>query len=154
MAIETTPVSISTLTALNGLDGRTLRKQYKEVISGNRNLEQSGHAGDYILFPDNIGGDMSLDETGLSNGDFYTLMANKAARGRKGALVAMVRGVATDTVSSVLKKIPLRKHLQVRMVTTDLSSAMMLTVRNCFPAGALSTTGSMCSSSYPKPLTG
>lgn len=80
---------------------------------------------------------MSLDETCLSNGDVYTILTNKAAHGGKGALAAMVRGVAADAVSAILRKIPLRKRLEVRTVTTDLSSAMMLTVRTVFPAAAL-----------------
>ena len=80
---------------------------------------------------------MSLDETCLSNGDVYTILTNKNAHGRKGALVAMVRGVATDVVSSVFKKIPLGKRSLVQTVTTDLSSAMMLTVRTSFPKAKL-----------------
>lgn len=80
---------------------------------------------------------MSLDETCLSNGDVYTILTNKAAHGGKGALAAMIRGVAADTVSAVLKKIPLRRRLEVKTVTTDLSSAMMLIVRNAFPAASL-----------------
>lgn len=80
---------------------------------------------------------MSLDETCLSNGDVYTILTNKAAHGGKGALAAMVRGVATDAVCSILKKIPLRKRLEVKTVTTDLSSAMMLTVRTAFPSASL-----------------
>lgn len=80
---------------------------------------------------------MSLDETCLSNGDVYTILTNKAAHGGKGALAAMVRGVATDAVCAILKKIPLRKRLEVKTVTTDLSSAMMLTVRTAFPSAFL-----------------
>ncbi len=80
---------------------------------------------------------MSLDETCLSNGEVYTVLTNKAAHGRNGALVAMVRGVATGTVVSVLKKIPMDRRRGVRTVTTDLSSAMMLTVRKVFPAAKL-----------------
>lgn len=78
-----------------------------------------------------------MDETCLSNGDVYTILTNKAAKGLKGALVAMVRGVSTDTVSSILCKLPHKKRLSVRTVTTDLSSAMMLTVRKSFPAARL-----------------
>ncbi len=48
---------------------------------------------------------MSLDETCLSNGDVYTILTNKAAHGGKGALAAMVRGVASDTVSVILRKV-------------------------------------------------
>lgn len=137
MEIESTAVSISTLAVRNGLNGQTLRKQYKERISDYRTWDQYGHAEDYILYPDNIGEDLSLDETSLSNGDVYTVLTNKAAHGRKGAIVAMIKGVATDTVSAVLKRIPLRKRLKVKTVTTDLSSAMMLTARKAFPGSSL-----------------
>lgn len=130
-------MSITTLAARNGLNGQTLRKQYKETISGYRRWDQLDHAEEYIIFPENLGADMSLDETCLSNGDVYTILTNKAAHGRKGALAAMVRGVASDAVSAVLKKIPVRKRLEVKTVTTDLSSAMMLTVRAVFPAASL-----------------
>lgn len=121
----------------NGLNGQTLRKQYKEKLSGYRNWEQLEHADEYVIFPDNMGQDMSLDETCLSNGDVYTILTNKAAHGRKGALAAMIKGVATETVSGILKRIPLKKRLEVKTVTTDLSSAMMLTVRTAFPGAKL-----------------
>lgn len=86
-----------------------------------------------MLFPNNFGNDMSLDETSLSNGEVYTILTNKAAHGGRGALAAMVRGVASDTVSAILKKVPRELRRGVRTVTTDLSSAMMLTVRTVFP---------------------
>jgi transposase len=121
----------------NGLNGQTLRKQYKEKISDYRQWEQLEHAGEYMLFPDNFGDDMSLDETCLSNGEVYTILTNKAAHGGKGALAAMVRGVASDTVSEVLKKVPRELRRRVKTVTTDLSSAMMLTVRTVFPKAML-----------------
>ena len=95
------------------------------------------HAAEYMLFPDNFGKDMSLDETSLSNGEVYTILTNKAAHGGKGALAAMVRGVASDTVSDILKKVPRGIRRRVKSVTTDLSSAMMLTVRTVFPKAML-----------------
>ena len=85
-----------------------------------------------MLFPDNFGKDMSLDETCLSSGEVYTILTNKAAHGGKGALAAMVRGVASDTVSAILKMVPVEQRRKVETVTTDLSSAMMLTVRSVF----------------------
>ena len=80
---------------------------------------------------------MSLDETCLSNGEVYTILTNKAAHGGRGTLAAMVRGVASDTVSAILKKVPRELRRGVRTVTTDLSSAMMLTVRTVFPKARL-----------------
>ncbi len=114
-----------------------MRKQYKEKLSGCRGWDQMEHADEYILFPDNTGQDMSLDETGLSNGDVCTTLTNKAAHGRKGALAAMVRGVASEVVGGILKEIPFKKRLEVETVTTDSSSAMMPTVRTAFPGARL-----------------
>ena len=121
----------------NGLNGQTLRKQYKERISGYRTWGQLGHAEEYMLFPDNFGADLSLDETCLSNGEVYTTLTNKAAHGGKGALAAMIRGVASDTVVGVLRKVPYETRQQVKTVTTDLSSAMMMTARAAFPKAML-----------------
>ena len=90
-----------------------------------------------MLFPENFGKDMSLDETSLSNGDVYTILTNKDARGGKGALAEMIRGVASETVSSILKIVPYKVRRRVETVTTDLSSAMMLTVRTVFPKAML-----------------
>ena len=80
---------------------------------------------------------MSLDETCLSNGEVYTILTNKAAHGGKGALAAMVRGVASDKVSAILKMVPVEQRRKVETVTTDLSSAMMLTARSVFPKAQL-----------------
>lgn len=121
----------------NGLNGQTLRKQYKERISGYRTWGQLGHAEEYMLFPDNFGADLSLDETCLSNGEVYTILTNKAAHGGKGALTAMIRGVASDTVVAVLRRVPYEIRQKVRTVTTDLSSAMMMTARAAFPKAML-----------------
>lgn len=114
-----------------------MRKQYKEKISCYRKWDQLAHADEYLLFPDNIGPDLSLDETCLSNGEVYTLLTDKSAHGRKGTLVAMIRGVSTDVVSAVLYKLPSGIRNTVQTVTTDLSSAMMLTVRKVFPKATL-----------------
>ena len=72
-------MSITVLAERNGLDGQTLRKQFKEKISGYREWDQLGHAEEHLLFPENFGADMSLDETCLSNGEVYTVLTNKAA---------------------------------------------------------------------------
>lgn len=45
-------MSISTLAARNGLNGQTLRKQYKETISDYRIWDQLEHAEEYILYPE------------------------------------------------------------------------------------------------------
>ena len=89
------------------------------------------------MFPDNLGDNLSLDETCLSNGDVYTILTNKSAHGRKGSIVAMAKGVSSDAVSAIFKRLPHKGRIRVKTITTDLSSAMMLTVRRCFPAAKL-----------------
>lgn len=125
------------MAARNGLNGDTLRKQYKEVISDFRTWDQKSHSSSYILYPDNVGEHLSLDETCLSNGDVYTVLTDKSAHGRKGCLVAMVRGVASDDVTRVFRLIPEKVRMRVKTITTDLSSAMMLTARRSFPKARL-----------------
>lgn len=49
----------------------------------------------------------------------------------------MVKGVSSDIVSSFFKLLPHKARIQVKTITTDLSSAMMLTARKCFPAAKL-----------------
>lgn len=98
------------------MNGQTLRKQYKEKISDYRNWKQLEHAEEYMLFPNNFGEDMSLDETCLSNGEVYTILTNKAAHGGKGTLAAMVHGVASDMVSEILKKVPREIRRRVKTV--------------------------------------
>lgn len=84
-----------------------------------------------------MGDNLSLDETSLSNGDVYTILTNKSAHGRKGAIVAIVKGISSDIVSGIFRRLPHKSRIQVKTITTDLSSAMMLTARKCFPAAQL-----------------
>lgn len=51
--------------------------------------------------------------------------------------VQLISMCASVNEAKVLRKLPRRKRLAVRTVTTDLSSAMMLTVRKAFPAARL-----------------
>ncbi|MDR0505664.1 MAG: hypothetical protein LBH32_02440 [Dysgonamonadaceae bacterium] len=41
------------------------------------------HAEDWLLFPQNIGAQLSIDETTLSDGELYTIVTNKATKGWK-----------------------------------------------------------------------
>ena len=75
----------------------------------------------------------SIDETSLSNGELYTIVTNKAAKGKKGALVAIVEGTASEKVIEVLEKIPEEKLAQVEEVTLDMAESMRKIVRRCFP---------------------
>ncbi|MFT5863006.1 MAG: transposase [Flavobacteriales bacterium] len=86
-----------------------------------------------MLFTQNIGKRLSLDETAFSNGELYTILTNKKAKGKKGALVAMVRGTKADVVIKILQKIPLKQRNKVEEVTLDMAGNMGLIVKKSFP---------------------
>lgn len=67
---------------------------------------------------------MSIDETSLSNGELYTIITNKAAKGRKGSLLAMVKGTEATSVIEVLRKISRHVRSKVREVTLDMAANM------------------------------
>ena len=95
------------------------------------------HAEDWMLYPDNTGIHLSIDETALSNGELYTIVTNKAAKGRKGVLVAMIKGTQADTVIEILRKIPKRLRDRVKEVTLDMAANMGMIVKRCFVKAAL-----------------
>lgn len=109
-----------------------MQQQYKNHISDYSVWDQREHAADWILYPQNIGTHLSIDETSLSNDELYTIVTNKAAKGRKGALVAMVKGTRAEDIIEVLKKIPDRSRRQVEEVTLDMAANMNLVVQRCF----------------------
>lgn len=85
-----------------------------------------------MVFPENVGKQLSIDETALSNGELYTIVTNKAAKGRKKALVAMIRGTQVEKITEVLEKIPEGTRKQVEEVTMDMAANMISAVRRCF----------------------
>jgi hypothetical protein len=80
-----------------------------EKISDNRNWDQLERAHDCLLYPENVGETLSWDEACLSDAYVDTILTDKAAKGRTGALVAIVRVVATDSVSGILRQLPRRE---------------------------------------------
>jgi transposase len=110
-----------------------LEYQYKDHISNFRDWEQRHHAGEYVLFKQNLGARLSIDETSLSQGELYTIVTNKSAHGRKGSLVAMIRGTKAEEVIWALSQLPRNLRLRVEEVTLDLSPSMKLIVKKAFP---------------------
>ena len=98
---------------------------------------QKQHATDWLLFAQNLGANLSLDETAFSNGDLYTILTNKKAKGKKGAIVAMVKGTKAEAVIKILHKIPLKQRKKVKEVTLDMAGNMGLIVKKSFPNATL-----------------
>lgn len=115
------------------IDGEHFGRQYKEHLSDFKSWDQKDHAEDWLIFPDNIGTHLSIDETALSSGELYTIVTNKAAKGKKGCLVAMVKGTKAEVITEALEKIPEAKRREVKEVTLDMAASMRRIVINCFP---------------------
>lgn len=116
--------------------GKQLEEQYRMHLSDFHSWDQLKHASDWILFENNLGQHLSIDETSLSHGELYTVLTNKAGKGKKGALVAMIRGTGYETVKEVLMKIPDSKRLSVKEITLDMAANMEKIAKVCFPKAA------------------
>ena len=60
-------------------------------------------------------------------------MTNKDAKGKKGALIAIIKGTKSEVVSDVLMRITMKERMKVEIITLDMSNAMDWIVRACFP---------------------
>lgn len=116
-----------------------MQRHYKKKISGFKDWEQLNHSEDYLIYPENIGEHLSIDELSLSKGELYTFVTNKNGKGKKKTLVAIVKGTKSQDIIEVLNKIPLEKRKSVKEITLDMANNMQLASRICFPESYLVT---------------
>lgn len=131
--METSPVTCRTLETFYHINAHTFEKQYKETLSDFRNWEQLDHAEEWLLFPENIGPHLAIDESSLSNGELYTFITNRDRHTSEGSLVAVVFGTKSEDVIKVLKLIDEEERMKVEEVTLDLSDSMRKIVSTAFP---------------------
>jgi len=135
--LDNYPISSNSLEKFYYINGNQFGQQYKDYLSGYPDWEQKEHATEWLLFPENIGSNLSIDETSLSNGELYTILTNKEAKGKKGALVAIIEGTQADNVISVLKRLPEESRELVEEVTLDMAVSMNKIVKQSFPKARL-----------------
>ena len=75
---------------------------------------------------------MSIDETSLSDGELYTIVSNKDAKEKRGALAAIVLGTKSEDVIAALRDIYKSIRETVTGITLDLSSSMRKIARQVF----------------------
>lgn len=114
------------------INGDRFGQQYKDHLSDFNSWDQKSHASDWILFPENIGPYLSIDETSLSNGELYTILTNKEAKGKKGVLVGMIKGTSSEVIIPIIQKISHSKRKKVKEVTLDMAGSMNRIVEVCF----------------------
>ena len=116
-----------------------MQRHYKNKTSGFKDWEQLNHSEDYLIYPENIGEHLSIDELSLSKGELYTFVTNKKGRGKKKTLVAVIKGTKSQDIIDVLDRIPLEKRKTVKEITLDMANNMQLASRICFPESSLVT---------------
>lgn len=106
---------------------------YRDHLSDFPTWKDKEHAEQWLVFPENIGAHLSLDEVAISNGELYTVLTNKARHGKKGCLVTIVKGTVVNDVVRALERIPVRKRDGVKTVTRDLDDSMTQIATIAFP---------------------
>ncbi len=101
-------------------------------MSDYQDWKQLIHSEKWLLFPENIGKRISIDEVALSQGELYTVVTNKSAKGRKGAIIAIIEGTRSEIVIEHLLKIPYNIRKQVEEITLDMAGSMKAIATKCF----------------------
>lgn len=115
------------------MDGKKLQRQYKKHLSSFTNWAPREHAHQWIVYPENMGTHLSIDEVALSQGELYTILTNKKFKGKKGSLVAIVAGTKAEQVIEHICKIDQSKRSFVKEITLDMANSMKLISKRCFP---------------------
>lgn len=130
--MDTYPVTARSLAQHYRIDGNSLERAYKNILSGYTDWEQKDHAEKWVLLPENMGKHLSIDET-LLHEDLRTFLTNKDGHGKHGTLIASVSGTKASDVIEILMKLPEKKRLEVEEVTMDFSDSMYAIVSAVFP---------------------
>lgn len=85
------------------------------------------------MFKDNISEFISIDETSLSNGELYTVITSKKGKGKKGTLIAMIKGTKSEEIIRVLESIPIQIRNKVKEITLDMAAPMISICKIAFP---------------------
>jgi len=116
-----------------GISPSNLSRNYKNHLSDFHSWDQKDHARDWVLYPDNIGKHVCIDEVALSQGELYTVVSNASSACQQGSLIAMIKGTKVENVKAVLEKTSLNQRLQVEEVSVDLAANMEKIAREAFP---------------------
>ena len=131
--INTKANDCNTIAGFYGINGKKLQRQFKDYLSDFKQWEEKAHANEWLLFPENIGSHLSIDEVALSKGELYTIVTNKKAKGKAGSIIAIIAGTKAEQVTHHLYKIPSTKRNKVKEITLDMANSMKLIVKRCFP---------------------
>ncbi|WP_428742531.1 ISAon1 family transposase [Tenacibaculum sp.] len=122
-----------TIGGFYGVNGKKLQRHFRDYLSDFKEWKQKSHAKRWLLYPENMGPYLFIDETALSKGEFYTIIINKKAKGKKGALVGIFQGTKAELIIEQLLKLPSSVRSKVKEITLDMVYSMKHIVKACFP---------------------
>jgi transposase len=132
MVMDSQPVTANALGRYFHIKGSEIERYYKHHLSDFTSWDQRAHATDWVLQASNIGERCSIDETQLCE-EVYTIVSNKDGKGRKGTIIAIIKGTKVSVVSRIIKKIPAAELAKVKEITMDFSDSMYGIAKECFP---------------------
>ena len=108
--MDTRPDTISNIASYYEIKSKTLQRHYKYQVSGFKEWSQQSHAEDYLIYPENITANLSIDEVSLSKGELYTFITNKniGVKNKK-CVVAIINGTEAKVIQEVVAKNSSRK---------------------------------------------
>lgn len=131
--VDTKASDCRTIGHFYGVEGKKLQRQYRDYLSDFKDWKQKPHAKEWLIFPKNMGPYLSIDETALSKGELYTIITNKKAKGKKGAIVGIFSGTKAEPIMEQLLRIPLKERKKVKEITLDMANSMKTIAKKCFP---------------------
>jgi len=69
----------------------------------------------------------------LSKGELVSVVTNKASKGGKGSLVALITGTRSQQIAQVVQKMSVAQRSQVNEVSLDMAPNMALAIKQAFP---------------------
>ena len=133
MLVDTRPDTIKNIASYYFVNCKKLQRHYKHKVSGYKQWEQLSHAEEYLIYPENITANISIDEVSLSKGELYTIVTNKNTKTKnKKSVIAIINGTEAKTIQEALGKIPIEQRNKVEEITMDMAPNMALAARNSF----------------------
>lgn len=135
--IDTQATDIKTIARNSRVSSQKLGRVYRKKLSDFEPYlkhHSESFAKDCFVFPENIGENMAIDETGLFGGELYTILYNKDKKGKKGSLAAIIKGTKASLISDAIREeTPITTLMNIKEITLDLSNSMDWVCREIAP---------------------
>lgn len=120
-----------------GVNVQVARKVVKKYNDDYKLWKKRHHAEQYLTYSKNMGESLCIDEVSLNQGELYTFVTNPEGNGKKGSIVAMIKGTRSADLIAVIDKLVPYHHKCVKEVCLDLAKNMEIAARTSNPNAKL-----------------